>query len=147
MLSCTKNSETQNNSLPESINLQIEQNASSKNQVNLKVLNKLSEDITQQSNIFIDEVQYTSTIYTVSKNTLYVIKIIHNNSIVYYDVSFDDNYTPTLQRLGTGFTKKSIAEMYTGTWCGICPGTLIPLENYINIHPKTIFIAIHGPKW
>ncbi|MFY7899415.1 MAG: Omp28-related outer membrane protein, partial [Chitinophagaceae bacterium] len=81
-----------------------------------------------------------------SQNTLYVVKIINDNLIVYYNVSFDNNLNYTLQRQGTGFTKKSIAEMYTGTWCGICPGTLIPLENYINTHPKTFFIAIHGPN-
>ncbi len=146
LVSCNKNSEPQNNYLPESINLQIEQNASSKSQVIFKVLNKISEDITQQSKIFINDVQFTSNTYTVSQNTLYVVKIINDNLIVYYNVNFDNDLNFTLQRQGTGFTKKSIAEMYTGTWCGICPGTLIPLENYFTTHPKTLFIAVHGPN-
>ncbi len=144
-ISCQKNNDTQVNYLPEAINLKIEQNATSKNVITLKVLNKLSEDITQYSKIFVDEI-LSSQVFTASPNKSYSIKITYDNSIVTYNISFDSGYNFTLQRSGNGFTKKSIAEMYTGTWCGICPGTLIPLENYYNTHSKTIFIAIHGPN-
>ncbi|RWY49388.1 Omp28-related outer membrane protein [Mucilaginibacter gilvus] len=44
------------------------------------------------------------------------------------------------------FTQKTIAEFFTGTWCGICPGTLIPLDSYTANNPSTIMIGIHGPK-
>lgn len=44
------------------------------------------------------------------------------------------------------FTQKTIAESFSGTWCGICPGTIIPLENYTNTHPNTISIGVHGPS-
>jgi thiol-disulfide isomerase/thioredoxin len=43
------------------------------------------------------------------------------------------------------FTQKVVAEFFTGTWCGICPGTIIPLENYTNTNPNIITIGIHGP--
>lgn len=43
------------------------------------------------------------------------------------------------------FTQKTIAEFFTGTWCGICPGTLIPLDKYIADNPNTIMVGIHGP--
>jgi thiol-disulfide isomerase/thioredoxin len=44
------------------------------------------------------------------------------------------------------FTQKTIAEFFTGTWCGICPGTLMPLDKYTADNPSTIMIGIHGPK-
>ena len=44
-----------------------------------------------------------------------------------------------------GYTKKALLEFYTGTWCGICPGVLIPLDDYINHHPKLIPAFVHGP--
>ncbi|TFF35788.1 hypothetical protein [Mucilaginibacter psychrotolerans] len=43
------------------------------------------------------------------------------------------------------FTQKTIAEFFTGTWCGICPGTLIPLDNYTAANTSTIMVGIHGP--
>jgi thiol-disulfide isomerase/thioredoxin len=44
------------------------------------------------------------------------------------------------------FTQRVLAEFFTGTWCGICPGTLIPLENYTKTNPNIIMIGIHGPN-
>ncbi len=44
------------------------------------------------------------------------------------------------------FTQKVLAESFSGTWCGICPGTIIPLENYTNANPNTISVGVHGPS-
>ena len=44
------------------------------------------------------------------------------------------------------FTQKVLAESFSGTWCGICPGTIIPLENYTNTHPNVISVGVHGPS-
>jgi thiol-disulfide isomerase/thioredoxin len=43
------------------------------------------------------------------------------------------------------FAQKTVAEFFTGTWCGICPGTLIPLDKYTAANASTIMIGIHGP--
>lgn len=44
------------------------------------------------------------------------------------------------------FTQKVLAETFTGTWCGICPGTIIPLENYTSTNPNVIYVGVHGPS-
>jgi hypothetical protein len=43
------------------------------------------------------------------------------------------------------FTQKTLAEFFTGTWCGLCPPLLIDLESYTNANPNTIMVGIHGP--
>ncbi len=44
------------------------------------------------------------------------------------------------------FSQKVLAESFSGTWCGICPGTIIPLENYTNTNPNVISVGVHGPS-
>jgi len=44
------------------------------------------------------------------------------------------------------FTQKILAEFFTGTWCGICPGTRIPFNDYTNTHPNCIGVGVHGPN-
>lgn len=41
------------------------------------------------------------------------------------------------------YTKKVLAEDYTGTWCGYCPGMLNVLNHFTNYNNNVIPVAIH----
>jgi len=96
-------------------------------------------DVTAQSTIYVNNQAIQKNVFTTTAPGSYQVKAIKGNqsSAVFNLIAANDT--------ATVFTQKVLAEFYTGTWCGICPGTLIPFEAYIKANPNTVMVGIHGP--
>lgn len=115
-------------------------NADGFDEANIQVKDKDNNDVTATSSIFINNVLSGSNVFYTGIAGAYQVKAAKNNI---------ESAAITLNAVSPGpaaFTQKVVTEMYTGTWCGICPGTIIPLEDYIKINPQVIYVGIHGPS-
>lgn len=105
----------------------------------IRVLDKDNVDVTAGSVILINNVQATSNIFFTAIAGTYQVKATRNQV---------ESAVVAIKAVSTGtspFKQKVLAEMYTGTWCGICPGAIIPLEEHIKTKPEIIYVGIHGP--
>lgn len=105
----------------------------------IQVKDKDNNDITSSATIFINNTPLTGNIFFTSTAGSYQIKAVRNN--IESKIVIINAVSPG----PSSFKQKVVAEMYTGTWCGICPGTIIPLEEYIKTKPEIIYVGIHGP--
>jgi thiol-disulfide isomerase/thioredoxin len=106
----------------------------------IRVKDKDNNDVTAGSSIYINNTLAGSTVFYTAIAGTYQVKAVRNNL---------ESATATLNAVSPGpslFTQKVLTEMFTGTWCGICPGTIIPLEDYIKNRPEIIYVGIHGPS-
>ncbi len=97
-------------------------------------------DVTSSSAIFINGSVITGNTFYTSVAGSYQVKAIKSGLESPVVNLTANNPGPSL------FTQKAIAEFFTGTWCGICPGTIIPLDNYGNTYPNVINVGVHGPS-
>lgn len=114
-------------------------NADGFDETRIRVTDKDNNDVTSSSTIFINNTQFSGTVFFTSLAGTYQVKAVRNN--IESPIANINAVSPG----PSAFKQKVIAEMYTGTWCGICPGTIIPLEEYIKTKPEIIYIGIHGP--
>jgi hypothetical protein len=96
-------------------------------------------NVTALSTIYVNNNALQKNVFTTSTPGSYQVKAVEGNqfSTVVNLVAANDT--------SIVFTQKVLAEFYTGSWCGICPGTLLPFDAYINANPNTVMIGIHGP--
>jgi hypothetical protein len=97
-------------------------------------------DITNSSTIIVNNVAIAGNKFYTAVAGSYQIRATRGT---------ETSSTITLTAANPGpspFTQKVLAESFSGTWCGICPGTIIPLENYTNTHPNVISVGVHGPS-
>ncbi len=106
----------------------------------ITVKDKDNTDVTGSSSIYVDNILAGSNIYYTGIAGNYKIKATRNNT---------ESPVVSLNAVSPGaspFTQKVVTEMYTGTWCGICPGTIIPLEDFIRTRKDIIYVGVHGPS-
>lgn len=106
----------------------------------ISVKDKNNIEVTGSSTIYINDIPTSNTIFYTSLEGNYRIKAVSGTK---------QSDIVTLKATTPGpspFTQKVLAESYSGTWCGICPGTIIPLENYTNSNPNVISVGVHGPN-
>ncbi len=106
----------------------------------IRVKDKDNNDVTANSSIYINNNLTSSNVFYTANVGTYQIKALRNNV---------ESVSTSLNAVLPGpplFTKKVVTEMYTGTWCGNCPVTIIPLEDYISNRPDIIYVGIHGPS-
>jgi hypothetical protein len=97
-------------------------------------------DVTSSSVIYVNNIALTGNVFSTTTPGNYQVKAVKGNS-----TSAVVNLTAA-DLTASVFIQKTLAEFYTGAWCGICPGTSIPLASYVNVNPNTIIIGIHGPN-
>lgn len=148
--SCTK--ETQTTTVLESkkeFNIEVKNVLGSTNKIEILLTDSLGNDVFAASQLFINENILTTNYYSVLQNETYMLKVIYKRVVYLLELKTDSNSKVSYSLKGSnplGYTKKALLEFYTGTWCGICPGLLIPLDEYINKHPKLLPTAVHGPS-
>ena len=106
----------------------------------ITVKDQTSTDVTSSSAIFINGSAIAGNTFYTSVAGTYQVKATKSGLESPVVNLTANNPGPSL------FTQKAIAEFFTGTWCGICPGTIIPLDNYGNTHPNVINVGVHGPS-
>lgn len=104
------------------------------------VKDQTNSNVTASSVIYVNNTAITGSSFFTSTVGNYQVKAVKGSQES--DVITITAKTPT----PSPFTQKTIAEFFTGTWCGICPGTIIPLDNYTSTHPNTIMVGVHGPS-
>lgn len=106
----------------------------------IKVKDQNNVDLTASSIIYINDAQVNSPVFYTNQAGSYNIKASSGSK---------QSAVTTLKAVvpsASPFTQKVLAEVFSGTWCGICPGTIIPLENYTNSNPNVISVGVHGPN-
>jgi hypothetical protein len=129
---------TVNPSLTVSLN-KTQITANGTEQATITVKDENNADVTALSVIYVNDNIVTKNIFSTVVPGSYMVKAVKGSItsqvVIFTAVSFTT----------TSFTQKTLAEFFTGTWCGICPGVLIPFESYINSNPNTIVVGVHGP--
>ena len=106
----------------------------------IKVKDLNNADVTGSATIYVNDVQISSSVFYTNQAGSYSIKAISGSK---------QSTIATIKAVvpsASPFTQKVLAEAFSGTWCGICPGTIIPLENYTNTNPNVISVGVHGPN-
>lgn len=114
-------------------------NADGFDETMIRVKDKDNNDVTASSTIFINNIQATSSTFFTATTGTYQVKAVRNNI---------ESAISNINAVSPGpspFKQKIITEMYTGTWCGVCPSAIIPLEEFIKNKPEIIYVGIHGP--
>lgn len=105
----------------------------------ISVKDQSNADVTASSTIYINNAVFNGTTFYTSTTGTYQVKAIKGTL---------ESAAVTLTAIAPGpspFTQKVLIEDFTGTWCGICPGVIIPLDDYTNSKPNLISIGVHGP--
>ena len=105
----------------------------------IKVKDLNNTDVTSSAAIYINDVQVNSTIFFTSLAGNYTVRAVSGTK---------QSAAVTVKAVAppvSPFTQKVLAEFFTGTWCGICPGTIIPLDDYTKTNTSVISVGIHGP--
>ncbi|MEJ8817555.1 Omp28-related outer membrane protein [Lacibacter sp. H407] len=108
-------------------------------EVTISVKDQNNADVTSSSTIYLNNTVYTGTTFFTTASGNYQLKATRGNveSAVVALTANAPGPSP--------FTQKVLIEDFTGTWCGICPGTVIPLDAYTDTKPNLISMGIHGP--
>ncbi|MBP6686652.1 MAG: Omp28-related outer membrane protein [Lacibacter sp.] len=108
-------------------------------EVSITVKDQNNADVTSSSTIYLNNAAYSSTTFFTGTSGSYQLKATRGNAT-------SAVVTLTANTPGPSpFTQKVLIEDFTGTWCGICPGTVIPLDAYTDTKPNLISIGVHGP--
>jgi Outer membrane protein Omp28 len=147
IFSCSKNSDTGTTPIvtPPAAQLTVSFSnsqiaADGFDETTIMVKDQNNADVTASTTIYINNVAATSTKFFTASPGNYQIKAVKGTV---------ESPVVTLAAVTPGpalFTQKVLAEFFTGTWCGICPGTLIPFYNYTNANPNCISVGVHGPN-
>lgn len=106
----------------------------------ITVKDQNNNDVTGSSTIYINNTAISGNIFYTSLAGNYTVRAAR---------ATEQSALLTIKVVSPGvspFTQKVLAETFTGTWCGICPGTIIPLENYTSTNPNVIYVGVHGPS-
>ncbi|MBY0478129.1 MAG: Omp28-related outer membrane protein [Chitinophagaceae bacterium] len=127
---------------PAPLSIQLSRNevaADGFDEVRIAVKDQNNVDVTSSSTIYLNNAVYSSTTFFTSTSGSYKIRATRGNTN-------SEEVTLIANAPGTSpFTQKVLIEDFTGTWCGICPGTVIPLDAYTDSRPNLISIGVHGP--
>ncbi len=107
-------------------------------------------DVTSSSIIYVNDKALTTNTFTTTVAGTYQVKAVNGNltsapvSLTVVTQASTTTGGNAVTVSGT-YTQKVLAEFFTGTWCGTCPGDLIPVETYTEANPNTIVVYMHGP--
>ncbi len=97
-------------------------------------------DVTALSLIYVNNIALVKKTFSATTEGSYQVKAVKGNlSSAIVNLLVSNLSSPI-------FSQKVLAEVFTGTWCGICPGVLIPLDKYTNSNSDIITIGVHGPR-
>jgi Outer membrane protein Omp28 len=147
LVACSKPGGDENPSTPSPVQTQPLTVELSRNQLNadgfdeisIRVKDQSNTDVTAASIIYLNNAVYNSSTFFTSITGSYQVKATKGTA---------ESAIVTLTAVAPGpsvFTQKVLIEDFTGTWCGICPGTIIPLDAYTDTKPNLISIGVHGP--
>ncbi|QNA44838.1 Omp28-related outer membrane protein [Lacibacter sediminis] len=127
---------------PQPLTVQLSRNelaADGFDEVSITVKDQSNADVTSSSTIYLNNTVYNSTTFFTNTSGNYQIKATRGSAT-------SSTVTLTANTPGpSAFTQKVLIEDFTGTWCGICPGTVIPLDAYTDTKPNLISVGVHGP--
>lgn len=101
--------------------------------VTLSVSDNYCDDITSESEIFVNNSKITGTTYTPAQLGAYEIYATFNQ------LQSDKEELNVYQ-----FVQKALIEDYTGTWCGYCPRVMDAIELTLAQSEDVIPVAIHS---
>jgi len=107
-------------------------------------------DVTASSTIYVNDKALTTNTFSTTVAGTYQVRAT-DGSLTSSVVSFNAVNPTAATTGGTAvtvsgvYTQKVLAEFFTATWCGTCPGDLIPVEAYTEADPNTVVVAMHGP--
>lgn len=104
------------------------------------VKDNLDNNITAQSQIFVNDQPITGNTYTPTIKGKYTVKAVFqnlpNNPIIVESVVNE----------GTNFKHRILYEEFTGTWCGYCTIGLARHDYLTQQTDDVVFMGIHGPQ-
>jgi hypothetical protein len=105
-----------------------------------KVKDNLNNDITSESDIYVNNQQITGNIFTPTEKGTYSVKASYKNLPI-NPISIN-----AVVNEGVAFKHRILYEDFTGTWCGYCTIALARHDNLTSQTEDYVFIGIHGPE-
>lgn len=105
-----------------------------------KIKDNLSNDVTSESQIFVDGQLIVGNSYTPTKQGNYAV------TAKYKDLPINPISINVVVTSGVSFKHRILYEDFTGTWCGYCTIALARHDNLKNQTNDFVFIGIHGPS-
>ncbi|MBL1219649.1 Omp28-related outer membrane protein [Chryseobacterium sp. L7] len=104
-----------------------------------KVKDNLTNDVTSQSLIYINNQMISGNTFTPTEKGSYTVRA------EYRDLPINPISVKAVVSSGISFKHRILYEDFTGTWCGYCTIALARHDNLAHQTEDFVFIGIHGP--
>jgi hypothetical protein len=106
-----------------------------------KIKDNLNNDITEESEIFVNNQPINGNLYTPAEKGVYII------SAQYRNLPVNPISVNAVINDGVNFKHRILYEDFTGTWCGNCTRAGARAKNLkLQTDDGFVFIGIHGPS-
>ncbi len=105
-----------------------------------KVSDNLTNDVTSQSQIYVNDVLISGNTFTPTAQGTYTIKA------AYQGFPCNPITINVIVNEGVNFKHRILYEDFTGTWCGYCTIALARRDNLELQTQNFVYISIHGPE-
>lgn len=131
--------------IPDRYNVALSDDVEEQEFITFKVTNNAGEDITDQSVLYVDDIEMTSNIFTPTELGSFEVyaKYVVNNREFLSDYK-TVNVVEGINEEELYFKHKVLIEDFTGTWCGWCTRIIYAIELIEAQTHNVIPVAIHN---